>query len=142
MWETTAETRTSAPPSAVWALWEDAGRWREWNDQIEGAVLLGPFAQGTIARVRFKRAPRPLRFTITHLEDGRVFIDETQLPGARLGHEHRVEGIDGASRIVHRLFFVGPAERLWALLMGRQMRAAVRAFGSRERELVENGQAA
>lgn len=137
MWETAAETRTDAPPSAVWALWNDAARWRDWNEQIASAELEGPFEQGATARIRFKRNPRALRFTITRLEDGRAFTDETRLPGARLGHEHRLDRTDGQTCIAHRLYFDGPAERLWALLMGRQMRAAVRAFGEREREIAE-----
>ncbi|MDP9434296.1 MAG: hypothetical protein M3P93_03520 [Actinomycetota bacterium] len=119
------------------ALRSDAARWHDWNDRIERARLLGPFARGTIAEIRFKRAPRSLPFTITQLEDERVFTDGTRLPGARLGHEHRFEPVDGKTRILHRLFLDGAAERLWALLVGAQMRAAVRSFVARERELAE-----
>ena len=139
MWETTAESHTDAPPSAVWALWCDAGRWRDWNEQIVSAELLRPFEQGATARVHFKRFPRALRFTITQLEDGRAFTDETRLPGARLGHEHRVDRIDGRTRIFHRLYFDGPAERVWALVMGRQMQIAVHRFGELEHELAARG---
>ena len=137
MWETTAETHVAAPPSAVWALWRDAARWPEWNDQIAGARLLGRFEQGTPALIRFRRAPRALRFTITELEDGRRFVDETRLPGARLGHDHRAEPAAGGTRVVHRLFLDGPAERLWAFVLGRTLRSTVRTFGEHERRLAE-----
>ena len=137
MWQVASETRTVAPPAAVWALWDDAARWPQWNRQIATAELLGPFRQGTKARVRFKRQPRPLTFEITEIEHGRVFVDETRLPGARLGHEHRIDQQDGATVIVHRLYFDGPLAPLWALLMGRQMRKAVASFGEMERTLAE-----
>src|SRR3712207_5563491 len=104
MWETAAETRTSAPPPAVWELWRDPARWPEWNERLAAAELLGPFEQGTVARIRFRGSPRALRFTIAELAGGRSFTDVTRLPGARLGHEHRVEQAGDGARITHRLF--------------------------------------
>ncbi len=137
MWETLAETLTAAPASAVWALWEDPARWGDWNEQIASAELDGPFTQDATARIRFKGNPVALRFTITAVDPGRAFTDETRLPGARLGHEHRLQAAGDQTRIIHRLYFGGPAERPWALAMGRQMRSAVQAFGERERLLAE-----
>jgi hypothetical protein len=137
MWETSADVEARASAAAVWELWEDATRWRDWNDQIASAELHGPLAVGTKARIRFKRS-MPLVFTITALEHGRLLTDEARLPGARLGHEHRVDTTSrGAARIRNRLYLDGPAERLWALLLGRQMQASVRRFVQREPELAE-----
>lgn len=137
MWSAQAEIETPAQAAAVWALWENPVRWQDWNAQITSAELDGPFAVGTIARIRFKRRPRPLDFTITAVDPGRLFVDETRLPGARLGHEHRLH-VDGqTTKISHRLYFDGPAEKIYALLMGRQLRAAVRGFVACEREIVE-----
>ena len=137
MWSASAETETRADPGAVWALWRDPERWKDWNEQIAEAELHGPFVVGTNARVRFRRSPRPLTFTITALEHGRLFTDEARLPGARLGHEHVIEHEGAKTTIRHRLYFDGPAERVYALLMGRKMRAAVQRFGELERRLVE-----
>ena len=137
MWEARAETVVRAHAAAVWALWEDPARWKDWNPQIAEARLRGPFALGSSARIRFRRSPRALTFEITALEPGRMFTDEARMPGARLGHEHLLEPDGETTRIVHRLFFDGPAERIYALLMGRQMRAAVQEFVERERALVE-----
>ena len=77
------------------------------------------------------------RFTITALEPGGLFIDETKLPGARMGHEHRVEPDDGGSIIRHRLYMDGPLATLYAALLGRQMRSSVKSFGPREVEISE-----
>jgi hypothetical protein len=137
MWEARAEVVVRVDPAAVWALWEDPKRWKDWNPQIAQAELSGPFAVGSSARIRFKRSPRPLTFEITALEPGRLFIDEARLPGTRLGHEHLLERDGETTRIAHRLYFDGPAERIYVLLMGRQMRAAVRQFVERERHLVD-----
>jgi ligand-binding SRPBCC domain-containing protein len=137
VWEAEAEIETAAPPDAVWELWDDPTRWTEWNEQLASVRMAGPLALGGKARIRFKRSPLPLTFTITALEPGRLFTDETRLPGARLGHQHLVESAGPRTQIHNRLYFDGPAERLWAFLAGRRMRSSVRAFVERERELAE-----
>jgi hypothetical protein len=137
MWATSAETKTGAGAEAVWALWQDPERWKDWNDQIAEAELHGAFAVGTRARIRFRRSPWRLTFRITAMEPGRLFTDEVRLPGVRLGHEHAIEHDGATTTIRHRLYFDGPAEKIYALLMGRQMREAVRRFGERERDLAE-----
>jgi hypothetical protein len=138
VWEATAETEANASAESVWALWEDPGRWREWNEDIASAALEGDFALGSRARIRFKRS-LPLRFEITELQPRRLFTDETRLPGARLGHEHSIQASDGGVVIRNRLYLDGPAERLYAALMGRRMSASVRRFIELERELAESG---
>jgi hypothetical protein len=136
MWAAVAEAEARVSAEAVWALWEDPTRWSEWNPDIASAALDGPFAVGSTARIRFRRS-FPMTFTITELEPKRLFTDEARLPGARLGHEHRLEPSDGGVVIRNRLYITGPAERLYAALMGRRMRASVQTFPAREAELAE-----
>lgn len=134
----TAAISAMADPADVWRLWSNVERWQEWNDQIVHAELLGPFAAGSKARIRFRGRPLPLTFQITAIVPERLFTDETRLPGAVLGHDHILES-DGDNTIIrHRLYLRGRAARLYWLLMGRQMRAAVGQFTERERELLES----
>jgi Polyketide cyclase / dehydrase and lipid transport len=129
--------RSSASPAAVWALWADASRWPEWNEQLESGELDGELAVGTGATVKFKRGGK-MRFTVTAVEPERLFVDEAKLPGCRLGHEHRVEPAGSGSEITHRLYVTGFASGLFSRLIGRKrMEKNVEAFIERERELVE-----
>lgn len=137
VWEAAAEAETTASAEAVWGLWADPACWPQWNPRIAGAELETPFVAGGRARIRFKRSPRPLRFTITRLEPRRLFVDETRMPGVTMGHEHRLEERDGRTIIQNRLYMHGPAERLWVALLGRGMRSAVRRFVQLERQLAE-----
>lgn len=136
MWEVLHEDTADTRPHDVWQLWSDPARWPDWNRDIERASLEGPFALGSVARIKFRRGPA-LRFEITALEPERLFTDETRLPLARLGHEHRVEPAGGRVRIRNRLYFDGSAARLYGLLMGRRMRASVRRFVELEKRLAE-----
>src|SRR5919106_1296833 len=136
MWEASHAVRSIAEPSAVWALWSDPGRWSQWNDQIAQAELNGSFEVGTVARIKFKRGGT-IHFTITKIEPERVFTDEARLPGARMGHEHRIDPTGEGIEIRNRLYITGPLARLYALLIGRSMRRSVPRFVERERELAE-----
>ena len=136
VWVAAHELEADAPPEAVWALWEDAGRWPEWNEDIEWARLQGPLVAGARARIKFCRSVA-LDFAVTAVEPGRAFTDETRLPGVRMGHEHRVEPIGGRSLIRNRVYLDGPLAPILALAAGRRIDASVVRFVERERELAE-----
>jgi len=137
VWEASASIETTAPVKAVWSLWADPARWPDWNHDIASVSAHEPLAAGARARVRLKSSV-PMRFTITELEHERLFIDETKLPGACMGHEHRLEQLpDGRTRIHNRLYLDGPLERLYAAALGGRMRASVRQFVESEKELAE-----
>ena len=137
MFEASHTERSSAKPEAVWALWADASRWPEWNEQLESGELDGELAVGTGVTVKFKRGGR-MKLAVTALEPGRLLVDEAKLPGCRFGHEHRVEPAGSGSEITHRLYLRGFTSGFFSFLFGRKrMRQNVAAFIARERELVE-----
>jgi hypothetical protein len=138
--EASHELEAAASPADVWGLWADPDRWSDWNGDIEQAWLEGPFEVGGRARIKFRGRPA-MRFTVTALEHERLFVDEARLPLARIGHEHRLEALDGGVRILNRLYIAGPAAPLYGLVMGRRMRRSVIGFVERERELAERARA-
>ncbi len=137
MFEAAHSERSSAMPAAVWALWADATRWPEWNQQLESGELDGPLAVGTGATVKFKRGGK-MKFTVVEVDPERLFVDEAKLPGCRFGHEHRIEPAGTGSEITHRLYLKGATSGLFSRLFGRKrMEQSVVGFVERERELSE-----
>jgi hypothetical protein len=137
VYEASHTERSSATPAAVWALWADASRWPEWNEQLESGELDGELAVGAGAAVKFKRGGK-MRFTVVAVEPERLFLDEAKLPGCRFGHEHRVEPAGGGCEITHRLYLEGATSGLFSRLFGRKrMEKSVVSFIERERELAE-----
>ena len=137
MWEAAHEGVADARLEDVWSLWSEPARWSDWNPDIERASLEGPFEVGATARIKFRRSAS-LRFTITELEPERLFTDETRLPLARMGHEHRVELEGDRVRIRNRLYIDGRAAPLYAFLMGSRMRRSVARFVELETGLAED----
>jgi Polyketide cyclase / dehydrase and lipid transport len=136
MWEVRQSERSSAEPATVWALWADPARWSEWNDQVDRVEVDGPLEVGATARIKLRRGGK-IHYTIIELKPERLLVDEAKLPGARIGHEHRISPTGDGVEISNRIYVRGPLASLYRLLMGRRVRQSVPRFVERERELAE-----
>jgi hypothetical protein len=127
MWSTTSTfDAPGLSASDVWSrAYADASAWPAWSDALAAASLDEPFIVGSRARVRFRTGLR-LRFTLTEVEEERMFTDESRLPGARMGHRHELqplvahEGAPEGVRLVNTIYIRGPLARLWAPILGPQ----------------------
>lgn len=132
-WETTSTLEAGVSPASVWQeAYADAAAWPVWNAEIKRAQLDGPLAQGAKAKIVFGSGLR-LRFHVVEFEDGRLFTDESRLPGARMGHRHLVEPIESGSRLTNTIYIEGPLAPLWRRIMGP---AAARALPGAQRAVV------
>jgi hypothetical protein len=118
-WETTSTLEGDVSPTAIWEkAYADAGAWPIWNAEIKRASLDGPLALGAEAKVVFGTGLR-LRFRVVEFEHGRLFTDESRLPGARMGHRHLIEPTEsGGSRLTNTIYIDGALAPLWRRIMG------------------------
>lgn len=132
-WETTARLDAEVPPAAIWRrAYADASAWSRWNAEIERAALDGPLALGARAKIVFRTGLR-LRFEVVEFEAGRLFTDESRLPGARMGHRHLVEPRASGSRLTNTIYVEGPLAPLWRRVLGP---AAARSLPGAQRAVV------
>jgi len=133
-WEETSSLEAHVTAAAVWArAFADASAWPQWNAEIKRARLDGPLELGASARLVFRSGLR-LRFRVVEYEEGRLFTDEARLPGARMGHRHLVEPIEGRCRLTNTIYIDGPLAPLWRRTSGRAIR---RALPRAQRAIVE-----
>jgi hypothetical protein len=138
-WETTSTLEAGVSPASIWQkAYADAAAWPEWNTEIKRARLDGPLTQGATAKIVFGTGLR-LRFHVVEFEDGRLFTDESRLPGARMGHRHLVEPTETGSRLTNTIYIEGPLAPLWRRIMGP---AAARTLPGAQRAVVELAQSA
>ena len=134
-WETTSALEVDVPPPAVWEkAYANAEAWSEWNAGIKRASLDGRLALGAKAKIVFRTGLR-LRFHVVEYEEGRLFTDESRLPGARMGHRHLVEPTEsGGSRLTNTIYIEGVLAPLWRRIMGPR---AARALPDAQRAIAE-----
>jgi Polyketide cyclase / dehydrase and lipid transport len=132
-WETSSTLEADVSPAAVWRdAYADADAWPRWNAELKWASLDGPLRDGAQARIAFRTGLR-LRFRVVEFEAGRLFTDESQLPGARMGHRHLVEPAgEGGSRLTNTIYIEGPLAGLWRRILGP---AAARTLPDAQREI-------
>jgi hypothetical protein len=132
MWSTSSTfDAPGVTAAAVWSsAYADASAWPAGNDALASAELLGPFAAGSRARVRFRTGLR-LRFTLVEAKPERVFTDESRLPGARIGHRHELQAIPDGVRLVNTIYIRGPLARLWAPILGLQAKRGLPGWQQR-----------
>jgi hypothetical protein len=111
----------------------DAEAWPKWNAEIKRARLDGPLALGAKARIVFGTGLR-LRFRVVEFEQGRLFTDESRIPGARMGHRHLIEPTENGCRLTNTIYIEGALAPLWRRIMGP---AAARALPDAQRAAVE-----
>jgi Polyketide cyclase / dehydrase and lipid transport len=133
-WETTSRLEADIDPAHAWRdAYVDADAWPRWNDEIRRASLDGPLRLGATARIVFRSGLR-LRFTVVEHEEGRLFTDESRLPGARMGHRHLVETTDGGGcKLTNTIYIEGRLAPLWRRVLGP---AATRSLPGAQRAIV------
>jgi hypothetical protein len=118
---------TTAEPARLWAVVSDVEKWPEWIEVYEEVRREGSrdLKLGDTAHVKQKGLAAG-DWTVTELEEGRVFAWESRQPGVRIVGRHVVSaGPAGGSRLTLGLEMTGWASGVVGLLMGRRSRAYV-----------------
>ena len=115
--ELRTEILIDAPPSAVWAVLTDFGRYREWNDLIE--YVSGRAEEGAEVRTRAawgSPAEREFEGRITAVEPPSLLASEGGDPELFFGRHRWELSAEGAgTRFVNREVWTGPlAESVYA----------------------------
>lgn len=143
-WTTEASTVTQAGTTAVWRLWSDVEGWHRWDEEIAWSRLYGPFEVGTRGVLKPRGGPQA-SFETTEVRRERAFVDRTRLPLARIDFLHKMEPVEGGTRIVHGVRISGPFSPVFARLLGpgfeKGLPKAVRSLArlAEASEAVSNG---
>ncbi|MEW1908701.1 SRPBCC family protein [Kitasatospora sp. NPDC085895] len=121
----TAQTVSTAHPSAFFARWADMATWPEWNTDTAWVRLDGPFVEGATGVLKPKGGPK-VPFTVAKLVPGREFTDVSRLLGARLTFRHLVERTEQGGTLVNvEVTLDGPLAALWNAILGKDIRAGL-----------------
>jgi hypothetical protein len=134
-WQTSASLEAEVDPDSIWRrAYADASAWPRWNEELKRAELDGDLRLGAEAKVVFGTGLR-LRFRVVEFEPGRLFTDESRMPGARIGHRHLLEPLPGGGcRLENTIYIEGPLAFFWRRVMGPR---AARTLPDGQRAAVE-----
>jgi uncharacterized membrane protein len=123
-WENTATIE--APAATVWRLTVDVTNLPSLTPTMRRVELLdsGPLRVGSRARIA-QPGQLPAVWTVTELDDGRVFAWQTKRLWLTMAGAHRIEDLGAQSRNTLSLDLRGPGARLLGLLIGGMIRKSI-----------------
>jgi hypothetical protein len=127
-------SRSTATPEQAWAGWTDPSRWL--GGPIASAKLHGSFEIGGKITTRVKGYP-PFTFTITRIEEPRLWVGVGKTPGLTTTIDHVIEPVDGGVLLTERAHLSGPLAGLVARLLGRRMESTYEATTAHAAEILE-----
>ena len=106
-----------ADPETVFSLYENIESWPQWDEEVVAVSLpdgLRDNAQGWLqprsgprAKIQVVSVTRPFQFSV-----------ESQLPGCKMGFDHRIEATTLGTRVTHGVYFKGATSFVFARLIG------------------------
>jgi hypothetical protein len=120
------EVTTTAPPSAVWAVWTDVAGWGRWDKGLKSASLVGPFESGARGTLTPLSGPNA-RFVVREVRQGISYRFTTALPLASLSVTRTIvsSGQNAPTVFRHDVRFDGLLASFWAKRFGPGFRAAL-----------------
>jgi hypothetical protein len=116
MWRFECSEETGASRAAVWALWSDPSRWREFDKGVEWARLEGPFEAGARVKLKPKGGPKAV-LEIVAAEPEQRFASLAKLPLTRMHFEQELSDAgERRTRITARIRVTGPLSWLFPRL--------------------------
>ena len=118
-WEFEHSADSKASPAAIWERYKDVDNWSEWSTKgVAESSLDGEFQVGTEGTSKAPNLPKG-KFELIEVEPEQGFASKAKLPGATLVFEHRLEPIEGGTRITHRATLDGPLSAVWRPAISR-----------------------
>jgi len=107
MWTTDFTKTTTASPDQVWAALQALHSGTPLGPNSDSFELHGPFAAGTKLTAT-PQGQEAMESTITELEPGRVYADQTRFGDLLLTFRHTLVGVAaGGTRVTHTLEITG-----------------------------------
>ena len=98
---------TSAPPSAVWALWSDPATWHSWDPAVQSVAFEGSFGEGA-AGTMVLAGGIEVPVVLEVVEPGRRYLDRLTMGDLVIEIDHVVEPHDDGAQVTVSTVITGP----------------------------------
>jgi uncharacterized membrane protein len=116
---------TTATAAQIWSVWQDVENWKTWDHDLESSQLNGPFKVGTTGSLKFKGDDPILKTLLTHVEPYKIFVQEAQLPLAKVIMTHAINQLDGKTHVTFQTEIRGILAIVWVWLLGSSIKKKI-----------------
>lgn len=115
------EIETAAPAWAVWQVWEDVARWKEWSLGLEQSRIVGAFTNGAKGTITPKKAPE-IAMELVQVVPMVGFTSKSKLFLSQIIVSHSLEDKQSKTVVTHRVEIQGPLAFFFSFVIGRKMK--------------------
>jgi hypothetical protein len=109
MWEAEHSVEADVTAAAIWEVWTDVEHWGEWNSDIAGIEIDGPFEVGSTITMTLGDG-NAVMLRLAEVTPGEAFVDVADMGGALITTTHRIESLgEDRVRVVFRTEIDSPA---------------------------------
>lgn len=108
----------------IWQVWQDVNSWHTWDQDIEWARLIEPFATGSTFELKPRSGPK-VKIELSHVINEKSFTDFCRFPLARMYSVHEMRTTNEGLEIVHVVRVEGFLAHLWWKLVGKNVAAGM-----------------
>lgn len=105
----------------VWDVWKDINNWAEWHSDLDYCKLEGEFKVGNHFLLQPKDMPKPVKISLTAIEENHSFTDCTTFFGAKMFDTHIVESSANGVIIKNRVEVHGILSMIWVKLVAQKV---------------------
>jgi hypothetical protein len=109
-----------ATPEQIFNIYADVAAWPDWDADVSGADLDGPFRHGATGWLKPAKGPKA-QITISELSPEHSFTAASRLPLCKMHVWHQVDPMESGCRVTHGVRFEGPLAWLFRRVIGRKM---------------------
>jgi hypothetical protein len=110
-----------APAATLFAIYADVPNWPAWDPDAKSASIQGPFVSGAIGRVVPHGGP-PSTVRFVEVVPNARFRVQCRLPLCAMHFDYLLSEDGDATRVTHRVTFVGLLSPVFGRLIGSGMR--------------------
>ncbi len=111
------EIMIQANPETVFALYENIENWPVWDEEVVEVSLPGGLRENAQGWLQPRSGPRT-KIQVVSVARPFQFSVESQLPGCKMGFDHRIETTAQGTRVTHGVYFTGATSFVFARLIG------------------------
>ena len=112
---------TTAPPEAIWSVWMDVPKWKDWDTGRKDALIEEELALGAKGKI-MSLEDRKSKFKVVKFNQGKSYTYKTSLPLGSL-YVKRYLTSNGTSTIfTHEVWFKGLTGGIFAKAFGEKFR--------------------
>ncbi len=115
-----SKTYSGIKKEDIWRLWTDVNNWPTWHGDLDYCKMEGAFAVGNFFWLKPKGI-KPVKITLTAIEEGRKFTDCTTFFGAKMIDTHALEETSEGLKLSNTLCVTGPLKYLWIMLVAKNV---------------------